>query len=93
MIDPERIEVLATADPERFTVLLGDGRVATATLANHTRRGLHLHGVPPVHVARELVTMIVEQDRWPESDDEVVLAAVAGAMPGSFTEELRSRLT
>ncbi|MEX1163706.1 MAG: hypothetical protein WEB03_09005 [Nitriliruptor sp.] len=85
-------EVLATEDPERFTVLFGDGRVHTATLAHRTRRGLALHGVPPVQVARELVALIVENDRWPESDDEVVLAAVAGAMPGGFTEELRSRL-
>lgn len=86
------VEVLATADPERFTVLLGDGRVSTATLANATRRGLHLHGVAPVHVARELVLLILEHGRWPESDDEVALAAVAGALPGGFVEELRVRL-
>jgi hypothetical protein len=92
VIDPYEVEVLATEDPERFTVLLGDGRVVTATLASRTRRGLHLHGVPPVHVARELVVMILEHDRWPESDDEVVLAAVAGSLPGGFTEELRARL-
>jgi hypothetical protein len=90
--DPLTVEVLATDDPERFTVLLGGGRVATATLATATRRGLHLHGVPPVHVARELVVMILEQDRWPESDDEVVLAALAGALPGGFVDELRARL-
>jgi hypothetical protein len=89
---PHDVEVLATADPERFTVLLGDGRVATATLANHTRRGLHLHGVAPVHVARELVALIVEHGGWPESDDEVVLAAVAGALPGGFADEIRARL-
>jgi hypothetical protein len=92
VIEPHEVEVLATEDPERFTVLLGDGHVATATLANRTRRGLHLHGVPPVHVARELVVLILEQGRWPESDDEVVLAAVAGSLPGGFTEELRARL-
>jgi hypothetical protein len=86
------VEVLATADPERFTVLFGDGRVHTATLAHRTRRGLGLHGVPPVHIARELVALIVEHDRWPESDDEVVLVAVAGALPGGFVEELRARL-
>jgi hypothetical protein len=85
-------EVLATADPERFTVLFGDGRVHTATLAHRTRRGLGLHGVPPVLVARELVAIVVEAGRWPESDDEVVLAAVAGAVPGGFVEELRARL-
>ncbi len=43
---PTHVEVLATADPERFTVLLGDGRVHSATLAHRTRRGLGLHGVP-----------------------------------------------
>ncbi|MEX1177269.1 MAG: hypothetical protein WEB09_02300 [Nitriliruptor sp.] len=85
--------MLATADPERFTVLFGEGRVHTATLPNHTRRGLALHGVPPVEVARELVALIVENGRWPESDDEVVLPAVAGAMPGGFADELRARLT
>jgi hypothetical protein len=89
---PHDVEVLATDDPERFTVLLGQGRVVTATLATHTRRGLHLRGVPPVHVARGLVALIVEHGRWPESDDEVVLAAVAGALPGGFTDELRARL-
>jgi hypothetical protein len=92
VIEPHEVEVLATDDPERFTVLLGDGRVSTATLANATRRGLHLHGVAPVLVARELVVLILEHDRWPESDDEVVLAAVAGSLPGGFTEELRVRL-
>lgn len=92
MTHPHDVEVLATADPERFTVLLGEGRVATATLPSRTRQGLHLHGVPPVHVARELVALIVEHDRWPESDDEVALAAVAGTLPGGFTEELRARL-
>lgn len=86
------VEVLATEDPERFTVLLGDGRVHSATLAHQTRRGLGLHGVPPVVVARELVLLIVENGRWPESDDEVVLTAVAGAMPGGFADELRTRL-
>lgn len=86
------VEVLATADPERFTVLLGDGQVRTATLAHHTRRGLGLHGVAPVLIARELVAMIVDAGRWPESDDEVVLVAVAGALPGGFVDELRGRL-
>lgn len=92
MIHAHDVEVLATDDPERFTVLLGGGRVSTATLPSRTRRGLHLHGIPPVHVARELVAMIVEHDRWPESDDEVLLTAVAGALPGGFAEELRARL-
>lgn len=85
------VEVLATPDPERFTVLLGDGRTASATLPHAMRRSLGLHGTPPVLVATELVAIILEHDRWPEGDDEVLLAVVAGAIPG-FVDELRARL-
>lgn len=84
-------QVLATADPERFTVLLGDGRVASATLPHATRRGLGLHGTPPVALATELVGLVLEHGRWPESDDEVLLAPLAGTIPG-FVDELRARL-
>ena len=89
--DPTAVRVLATADPERFTVLLGDGRVATATLPHATRRGLGLHGTPPVLLATELVGLVLEHGRWPESDDEVLLAPLAGSIPG-FVDELRGRL-
>lgn len=90
---PDRgaVRVLATGDPERFTVLLGDGRVASATLPHAARRGLGLHGTPPVVLATELVGLVLEHDRWPESDDEVLLVALAGAIPG-FVDELRARL-
>jgi hypothetical protein len=88
---PAGAQVLATEDPERFTVLLGDGRVVTATLPHAARRGLGLHGTPPVAVATELVGLVLEHDRWPESDDEVLLLPVAGGIPG-FVDELRARL-
>lgn len=86
------VQVLATDDPERFTVLLGGGRVATATLPHAARRGLGLQTTPPVLLARELVGLALEHDRWPESDDEVLLVALVGTIPG-FVDELRARLT
>lgn len=86
------VQVLATDDPERFTVLLGGGRVASATLPHSARRGLGLHATPPVFLARELVALALEHDRWPESDDEVLLVPLVGSIPG-FVEELRARLT
>jgi hypothetical protein len=89
--DPDGAQVLATADPERFTILLGDGRVVSATLPHAARRGLGLHGTPPVLLATELVALICEHDRWPQSDDEVLLAPLAGSIPG-FVDELRARL-
>jgi hypothetical protein len=86
-----RVMVLATSDPERFTVRFADGRVHSATVPHATRRGLGLHGVPPVTVATELVGLVLEHDLWPESDDEVLLVALAGQVPG-FVDELRARL-
>lgn len=85
------VEVLATADPERFTVLLGDGRVQAAVLPHAVRRGLGLHGVPPVLLARELVGLVLEHDRWPESDGDVALVPLVGTIPG-YVDELRARL-
>jgi len=80
---------LLQTGPETFRVLLGDGRQVTATLPHHTRRGLGLHGVPPLTVARELVGFLLEQGE--ELDGEVSLGAVAGRHAG-FVDELRSRL-
>lgn len=91
-LDPGRTRVLATDDPERFTVLLGDGRTHTATLPHATRRGLGLQTTPPVAVAQELVGLLLEHDRWPESDDEVLLVPLAGTIPG-WVDELRARLS
>jgi hypothetical protein len=88
VVDDELV-VLQTG-PETFRVL-GGGRDLTATLAHHTRRGLGLHGVPPVQVATELARFLLERDALPSDGDEVALAAVAGRFPG-FVDELRSRL-
>lgn len=91
---PATVAVMATptllqTGPESFRVLLGDGRQVTATLAHHTRRGLGLHGVPPVTVATEIVAFLLEQGDALE--DGVALGAAAGRYTG-FVEELRSRL-
>jgi len=80
---------LLQTGPETFRVLLGDGRQATATLPHHIRRGLGLHGVPPLTVAREIVGFLLEQGE--EFDGEVSLGAAAGRHVG-FVDELRSRL-
>lgn len=80
---------LLQTGPETFQVLLGDGRQVTATLPHHTRRGLGLHGVPPLTVAREVVSFLLEQGE--QLEGEVALGAAAGQHPG-FVEELRSRL-
>ncbi|MTV26313.1 hypothetical protein FTX61_12950 [Nitriliruptoraceae bacterium ZYF776] len=85
------VQVLATADPERFQVL-HDGRLVHATLPHQARRALGLHGTPPVTIASELVQLLVEQDAWPGDRDEVALLALAGPLPG-FAEELRARLS
>jgi hypothetical protein len=82
--------VLLQTDPETFRVLRGDGRELTATLAHHTRRGLGLHGVPPLEVATQIVLFLDERDALP-SDGEVVLGAAAGRFP-EFVDELRARL-
>jgi hypothetical protein len=83
--------VLLQTDPETFRVLCGDGRELTATLAHHTRRGLGLHGVPPLEVATQIVAFLVERDALP-SDGEVALGAAAGRFP-EFVDELRARLS
>lgn len=83
--------VVLQTGPESFQVLLaGRGRVE-ATLAHHTRRGLGLHGVPPVQVATEVVRFLLERDGLPEADEPIALAAVAGRYP-EFVEEIRGRL-
>lgn len=80
---------LLQTGPETFRVLLGDGRQVTAILPHHTRRGLGLHGVPPLTVAHEMVRFLLEQGE--ELEGEVVLGVAAGRHVG-FVEELRSRL-
>jgi hypothetical protein len=82
--------VVLQTGPETFRVL-GGGRDLTATLAHHTRRGLGVHGVPPVQVATELARFLLEREALPEGPGPVALAAVAGRFPG-FVDELRSRL-
>jgi hypothetical protein len=76
--------------PETFRVL-GAGRDLTATLAHHTRRGLGLHGVPPVQVATEIARFLLERDALPAEGEDVALASVAGSFEG-FVDEVRSRL-
>jgi len=82
--------VLLQTGPETFDVLLGGGVRLEVTLAHHTRRGLGLHGVPPLQVATELVRFLLEHDALPSSGP-VSLGAVAGGVPG-FVDELRARL-
>ncbi|GGI09237.1 hypothetical protein [Egicoccus halophilus] len=83
--------VVLQTGPETFQVLLGGGRRLDATLAHHTRRGLGLHGVPPVQVATEIVRFLLERDGLPDDDGPLVLAALAGRHP-EFVEEIRARL-
>jgi hypothetical protein len=82
--------VVLQTGPESFRVL-GAGRDLTASLPHHTRRGLGLHGVPPVQVATEIARFLLERDALPVEGAEVPLAAVAGRFPG-FVDEVRSRL-
>ena len=77
--------------PESFDVWVGGRRLAVR-LAHHTRRGLGLQGVPPVHVATEMVIFLAERDALPaESDGDVELGPAVGRFPESV-DELRSRL-
>jgi hypothetical protein len=85
----DELVVLQTG-PESFRVL-GGGRDLTATLAHHTRRGLGLHGVPPVQVATEIARFLLERDALPREGVELPLVTVAGRFPG-FVDEVRSRL-
>jgi hypothetical protein len=81
--------VLLQTGPETFEVL-GVGRdPVSATLSHTTRRGLGLHGVPPLTVATEIVRFLLERDGLPAG--EVALGAAAGRYP-EFVEELRHRL-
>jgi hypothetical protein len=80
---------LLQLDAETFRVLLGDGVERIATLRHETRRGLGLHGVPPLAVASELVTLLCEHDALPHGAFD--LGAAAGRVPG-FVEEMAARL-
>jgi hypothetical protein len=82
--------VVLQTGPERFRVLLGGGRELSATLAHHTRRGLGLHGVPPVQVATEIVRFLAERGAL-EDEGEIALGSAAGRYP-EFVDEVRSRL-
>jgi hypothetical protein len=82
--------VVLQDDPERFRVLRGGGRVTVGLLPHATRRGLGLHGVPPLAVARELALFLHEHEALP--DGEVALVPAAARVPG-FLDEVRARLT
>jgi hypothetical protein len=82
---------LLQTGPETFTILLGGGRVVTAHLPHHTRRGLGLSGVPPLTVATEMVVFLLERDGL-DGDEVVSLGAAVGRYP-EFVDELRARLT
>jgi hypothetical protein len=81
---------LLQTGPESFRILFGGGRVVEAQLPHHTRRGLGLHGVPPLVVATEMVRFLLERDAL--VGDEVALGPAVGRYPESV-EELRTRLT
>lgn len=90
--------ILQQTGPESFELLLGDGRRRQLRLAHHTRRGLGLTGVPPLHVATEAVRILEERGPLPEvldaGDGQPVLdlGAAVGRDPSGF-EELRMRLS
>lgn len=81
--------VLLQHDPEVFQVLLGNGAPVTVRLPHAQRRGLGLHGVPPLTVATEIVRFLLERGEVPE--EGTTLGAAAGRYP-EFVEELRARL-
>jgi hypothetical protein len=81
--------VLLQTGPETFEVHTGSGPPVPVTLPHHTRRGLGLHGVPPLAVATEIVRFLLERDGLPTGP--VALGAAAGRYP-EFVDELRSRL-
>lgn len=88
--------VLLQTGPETFQVLAVGRAPVSATLSHATRRGLGLHGVPPLTVATEIVRFLLERDGLPVERDgcqdaEVALGAAAGRYP-EFVEELRHRL-
>jgi hypothetical protein len=90
-MDTAEPTVLQTG-PESFEVWV-DGRRRSARLAHRTRRGLGLHGVPPIDVVTETVRFLDERSAWPPPgvEGEVDLGPAAGRFP-EFTEELRARL-
>jgi hypothetical protein len=81
--------VLLQTGPETFEVFASGRDRVTVTLSHATRRGLGLHGVPPLTVATEIVRFLVERDGLPHG--EVALGPAAGRHP-EFVEELRHRL-
>ena len=81
--------VLLQTGPETFEVHAAEADRVTATLSHATRRGLGLHGVPPLTVATEIVRVLLERDGL--VGDPVALGPAAGRYP-EFVEELRSRL-
>lgn len=81
--------MLLQTGPETFEVHTGGRPPVRVTLPHHTRRGLGLHGVPPLAVATEIVRFLLERDGLPDGD--VTLGAAAGRYP-EFVDELRSRL-
>ena len=89
---------LLQTGPESFELLLGDGRRCRLRLAHHTRRGLGLAGVPPLHVATEAVRILHERGQLDgdlggcEEGREVDLGVAIGQDPAGF-EELRMRLS
>ena len=91
--------IIQQTGPESFELLLGDGRRRLLRLAHHTRRGLGLLGVPPLHVATEAVRILQERGEPLEGNGQVEaereqldLGAAVGRDPAGF-EELRVRLS
>ncbi|TVP71221.1 MAG: hypothetical protein EA340_04910 [Nitriliruptor sp.] len=91
--------IIQQTGPESFELLLGEGQRCTLRLAHHTRRGLGLHGVPPLHVATEAVRILQERGERLDGNgeggterEEFDLGAAVGRDPAGF-EELRMRLS
>lgn len=86
---------LLQTGPESFTLLRGDGRQQPLTVTAHARRGLGLHGVPPLAVATEAVLLLEElaPELLTAADGDAPLDVVAalGREP-TAVEELRIRL-
>ncbi len=82
---------LLQTGPETFDLLLGDGRVRQLRLAQHTRRGLGLTGIPPLQVATEIVAILSERGEVLEGEEPLDLGPALGRDPAGF-EELRVRL-
>ncbi|GEM_PF-2319334 len=98
-VEPMDAPILQQTGPESFELFLGDGQRRTLRLAHHTRRGLGLSGVPPLHVATEAVRILQERGERlaGKAEDgaereELDLGAAVGRDPAGF-EELRVRLS